>query len=331
MKKLSGFKTLLLLFFILIFIFIILVYRFKKLDANEEIFRDKFSTQDEFIGVIDDKYYKIDNGKFVAKDSTGELFSIYVLDVKQILYDNLIYIFEKNGNIRSIDRNNGSEIKSFNLGENIEFAKFYNDDILIYSENSAYIMDKKLEILSKIEDLDNPINIDVDSEKKAIIEFKNLNNTFYSNFIYINDDEIVFELSTNTETYLFTKIIGNKVILVSSSYIYLIENNTITKKILIEDISALDFNENNLAIVNDGNLIIYDENLNEISRKDLEEDADKLYIRNSSIVIVGEKNLMVFENDNLIKTPIQNVIGSFSNSQASYIIFKDRIEKVNAY
>lgn len=331
MKKLSGFKTLLLLFFILIFIFIILVYRFKKLDANEEIFRDKFSTQDEFIGVIDDKYYKIDNGKFVAKDSTGELFSIYVLDVKQILYDNLIYIFEENGNIRSIDRNNGSEIKSFNLGENIEFAKFYNDDILIYSENSAYIMDKKLEILSKIEDLDNPINIDVDSEKKAIIEFKNLNNTFYSNFIYINDDEIVFELSTNTETYLFTKIIGNKVILVSSSYIYLIENNTITKKILIEDISALDFNENNLAIVNDGNLIIYDENLNEISRKDLEEDADKLYIRNSSIVIVGEKNLMVFENDNLIKTPIQNVIGSFSNSQASYIIFKDRIEKVNAY
>lgn len=331
MKKLSGFKTLLLLFFILILIFIILVYRFKKLDANEEIFRDKFSTQDEFIGVIDDKYYKIDNGKFVAKDSTGELFSIYVLDVKQILYDNLIYIFEENGNIRSIDRNNGSEIKSFNLGENIEFAKFYNDDILIYSENSAYIMDKKLEILSKIEDLDNPINIDVDSEKKAIIEFKNLNNTFYSNFIYINDDEIVFELSTNTETYLFTKIIGNKVILVSSSYIYLIENNTITKKILIEDISALDFNENNLAIVNDGNLIIYDENLNEISRKDLEEDADKLYIRNSSIVIVGEKNLMVFENDNLIKTPIQNVIGSFSNSQASYIIFKDRIEKVNAY
>lgn len=331
MKKLSGFKTLLLLFFILILIFIILVYRFKKLDANEEIFRDKFSTQDEFIGVIDDKYYKIDNGKFVAKDSTGELFSIYVLDVKQILYDNLIYIFEKNGNIRSIDRNNGSEIKSFNLGENIEFAKFYNDDILIYSENSAYIMDKKLEILSKIEDLDNPINIDIDSEKKAIIEFKNLNNTFYSNFIYINDDEIVFELSTNTETYLFTKIIDNKVILVSSSYIYLIENNTITKKILIEDISALDFNENNLAIVNDGNLIIYDENLNEISRKDLEEDADKLYIRNSSIVIVGEKNLMVFENDNLIKTPIQNVIGSFSNSQASYIIFKDRIEKVNAY
>lgn len=331
MKKLSGFKTLLLLFFILILIFIILVYRFKKLDSNEEIFRDKFSTQDEFIGVIDDKYYKIDNGKFVAKDSTGELFSIYVLDVKQILYDNLIYIFEENGNIRSIDRNNGSEIKSFNLGENIEFAKFYNDDILIYSENSAYIMDKKLEILSKIEDLDNPINIDVDSEKKAIIEFKNLNNTFYSNFIYINDDEIVFELSTNTETYLFTKIIGNKVILVSSSYIYLIENNTITKKILIEDISALDFNENNLAIVNDGNLIIYDENLNEISRKDLEEDADKLYIRNSSIVIVGEKNLMVFENDNLIKTPIQNVIGSFSNSQASYIIFKDRIEKVNAY
>lgn len=331
MKKLSRFKTLLLLFFILILIFIILVYRFKKLDSNEEIFRDKFSTQDEFIGVIDDKYYKIDNGKFVAKDSTGELFSIYVLDVKQILYDNLIYIFEENGNIRSIDRNNGSEIKSFNLGENIEFAKFYNDDILIYSENSAYIMDKKLEILSKIEDLDNPINIDVDSEKKAIIEFKNLNNTFYSNFIYINDDEIVFELSTNTETYLFTKIIGNKVILVSSSYIYLIENNTITKKILIEDISALDFNENNLAIVNDGNLIIYDENLNEISRKDLEEDADKLYIRNSSIVIVGEKNLMVFENDNLIKTPIQNVIGSFSNSQASYIIFKDRIEKVNAY
>ncbi|EHR36270.1 hypothetical protein ACWOAQ_05640 [Helcococcus kunzii] len=329
--NLNAFRILLIAILALVLFFVIKIYQFNNLDSKVETFNVDFTKETNNIGVLNNKYYKIDNGVFSANTENGEQFKINVLDINKVIYDKYIYLVENSGRIRLLNRNDGKELKKVKLDKSIESIEKNGDNLIVYHPDKVSVLSDKLEKVNEVSDLRNPIKYDFTDTKEAILEMDLSDGVVSSIFTVKNNDNTQFSISSSNEVFLFTKIIDDNTIMVSNSYIYLINGNSVVKKILLKDISAIDFNYEQLAVVDDKQLIIFDKNLEEIDKKTIGVDADKLSIRKNSIVAIGNEKLFVYENGNVIDADIGGVVNWFENDQVFYTIFLDKIVKVNAY
>lgn len=307
------------------------IYRFNDISSSINIFNTNVEENTKFVGILNNKFYKLENDIFSANEENGEVFSIKVLDVKNIVYDKYIYIAEGSGRIRMLDRNNGKEIKRINIDDKIENIEKKDDNIIVYSKDKIILLNYKLEEIFRRNELNNPVKYDFTNSKESFIEMDLNNGIISSIFTVKNNDNTQFSISSKNEVFIFTKIIGESTIMVSNSYIYIINGNSITKKILLENISAIDYAYDKLAIVDNKSLVLYNNELDEIERKSIGYDASKISIRKNSIVILNEDKLTLYENGNIIDADVQGLLGWYENKNNFYTVFTNRIEKVNAY
>lgn len=324
-------KVLLIVILALVLFFVIKIYQFNNLASNVEMFNVDFTKETNNIGVLNNKYYKIENDVFSAHNENGEEFKVKVLDINKVIYDKYIYLIENSGRIRLLNRGNGKELKRIKLDKRIENVEKRDDNLIVYQPDQITVLNKKLETFSTIKNLKNPVMYDFTKTKEAILEMDLNDGVISSIFTVKNNDNTQFSISSSNEVFLFTKIIDDNTIMISNSYIYLINGNSIVKKIILRDISAIDFNYDKLAVVDNKELKIFDNKLNEIDKKEIGVDADKLSIRKNSIVAIGREKLFVYENGNVIDADIGGVVNWFENEQVFYTIFLDKIVKVNAY
>lgn len=329
--NLNPIKIILLLILALVLFFVIKIYQFNNLSSNAETINVDFTEETSNIGVLNNKFYKIDNGVFSANSENGEEFKLKVLDVNKVIYDKYIYIAENSGRIKMLGRNDGKQIKQIELDKKIESIEKTDDHLIVYHPDQITVLNKKLDTVSKVNDIKDPFMYDFTSNKESILEMELNDGVISSIFTVKNNDNTQFSISSSNEVFLFTKIIDDNTIMISNSYIYLIDGNSIVKKVLLKDISAIDFAYDKLAIVDNKELVIYDKNIEEIDRKEIGVDADTVSIRKNSIVAIGNDKLFVYENGNVIDAEVSGVVDWFENDQVFYTIFLDKIVKVNAY
>lgn len=324
------FKILALIIVIVLAYFLIKTIQFNTLSSDIEYFDVETSKEDKFYGVIDDKYYYLRDTNFVGHDKDNELFNIELNDVNNIIYDKYIYIIHNDGKISMIDRDDAKEKKSIDIEKNIEFSKFEDNKLFLFTLDSIIIKNAKLKDITTFEGVSNPVDIDYKGNVASIIEMI-LKDGLVTSKISIKGIEDGFSLQTNSELFINTFIIQNSTYFVSNRYIYKVDDNKISKKIVLEEISNIDNDDERIVVSDNGKLKILNPNLEVIDQKVINMEAIDLSIRKNSIVVLGEESLKVYQNSNMIETPIAGDISYASNNDAYYLIFENRIEKINAY
>lgn len=324
------FKILALIIVIVLAYFLIKTIQFNTLSSDIEYFDVDIDPKDKFYGVIDNKYYYLRDEKFSGHDKDRELFNIELKDVNNIIYDKYIYIIYNNGKISMIDRDDAKEKKSIDVEKDIKFSRFEDNKLFLFTSDSILIKNSKLKDVATFENLINPVDICYKGNLVSIIEMK-LKDGIISSKISIQGVEDGFNLQTNSELFIDTFIIQNSTYFVSNRYIYKIDGNKISKKIVLEKISNIDNDDEKIVVADNGKLKIFNSNLELMDQKIINMKSIDLSIRKNSIVVLGEEALKVYQNSNMIETPIAGEISYVSNKDAYYIIFENRIEKINTY
>lgn len=312
---------------VLLFIFYRL-YKFNKLDARLEVFSVSQSDDIQDFAIVDDKYYSLENGKLTAYGKNGQIFSRDAANAIKVLADKRIYTFDKDGVVRKLDRESGKEKDQVNLEMEIVHAEFQDDSIIVYGKDKILRLNKKLKVKNTMDKEDNPVKYAFDKDLESIVSLTLDKGKVISNYSLYQNKEKIFNISTSRETFIDTKIIGDKAILVSNAYIYVIENKAIVDKILLKNIQALDTYKDELALVDKGELKLFDSDLNGKVLKDLSEDAIGISIDRGTIVALTKNNLYTYKKQNISSIGVENPLSLYRNAGNVYVVYKDKIVKV---
>ena len=312
---------------VLIFIFYKL-YKFNKLDAKLEVFSVSQSDAIQDFAIVDDKYYSLENGKLTAYGKNGQIFSQDAKNAIKVLADKRIYTFDKDGIVRKLDRESGKEKDQVNLEMEIVHAEFQDDIIIFYGNDKVIRMNKKLKVKNTMDKEYGPVKYAFNNDLESVISLSLDKGKAISNYSLYQNQEKIFDISTSREVFLDTKIIGNKAILVSNAYIYVIENKAIVDKILLKNIQALDTYKDELALVDKGELKLFDSDLNGKVLKDLSEEAIGISIDRGTIVVLTKNNLYTYKKQNISSIGVENPLSLYKNAGNVYVVYKDKIVKV---
>ncbi|WP_103981774.1 hypothetical protein [Helcococcus massiliensis] len=312
---------------VLIFIFYKL-YKFNKLDAKLEVFSVSQSDGIQDFAIVDDKYYSLENGKITAYGKNGQIFSQDAKNAIKVLADKRIYTFDKDGIVRKLDRESGKEKDQVNLEMEIVHAEFQDDSIIVYGKDKVIRLNKKLKVKNTMDKEDNPVKYAFNNDLESVVSLTLDKGKAISNYSLYQNQEKIFNLSTSRETFIDTKIIGNKAILVSNAYIYVIEDRAIVDKILLRNIQALDTYKDELALVDKGELKLFDSDLNGKVLKDLSEEAIGISINRGGITVLTKTNLYSYKKQNISSIGVENPISLYKNAGNDYVVYKDKIVKV---
>ena len=312
---------------VLIFIFYKL-YKFNKLDAKLEVFSVSQSDAIQDFAIVDDKYYSLENGKLTAYGKNGQIFSQDAKNAIKVLADKRIYTFDKDGIVRKLDRESGKEKDQVNLEMEIVHAEFQDDSIIVYGKDKVLRMNKKLKVKNTMDKEYGPVKYAFNNDLESVISLSLDKGKAISNYSLYQNQEKIFDISTSREVFLDTKIIGNKAILVSNAYIYVIENKAIVDKILLKNIQALDTYKDELALVDKGELKLFDSDLNGKVLKDLSEEAIGISIDRGTIVVLTKNNLYTYKKQNISSIGVENPLSLYKNAGNVYVVYKDKIVKV---
>ena len=312
---------------VLIFIFYKL-YKFNKLDAKLEVFSVSQSDAIQDFAIVDDKYYSLENGKLTAYGKNGQIFSQDAKNDIKVLADKRIYTFDKDGIVRKLDRESGKEKDQVNLEMEIVHAEFQDDSIIVYGNDKVIRMNKKLKVKNTMDKEYGPVKYAFNNDLESVISLSLDKGKAISNYSLYQNQEKIFDISTSREVFLDTKIIGNKAILVSNAYIYVIENKAIVDKILLKNIQALDTYKDELALVDKGELKLFDSDLNGKVLKDLSEEAIGISIDRGTIVVLTKNNLYTYKKQNIRSIGVENPLSLYKNAGNVYVVYKDKIVKV---
>ncbi|WP_297376892.1 hypothetical protein [uncultured Helcococcus sp.] len=312
---------------VLIFIFYKL-YKFNKLDAKLEVFSVSQSDAIQDFAIVDDKYYSLENGKLTAYGKNGQIFSQDAKNAIKVLADKRIYTFDKDGIVRKLDRESGKEKDQVNLEMEIVHAEFQDDSIIVYGNDKVIRMNKKLKVKNTMDKEYGPVKYAFNNDLESVISLSLDKGKAISNYSLYQNQEKIFDISTSREVFLDTKIIGNKAILVSNAYIYVIENKAIVDKILLKNIQALDTYKDELALVDKGELKLFDSDLNGKVLKDLSEEAIGISIDRGTIVVLTKNNLYTYKKQNIRSIGVENPLFLYKNAGNVYVVYKDKIVKV---
>lgn len=316
---------------ILVIYFSVRTYRFYSIKSDIQYIKTSNNSESKLIGIVDNKYYRIKDDQFEAfnKDNK-EIFSIKTNNIVDIIYDRVIYFFSGDGKVVSISRDKGKEEKKIDLKMEIKKANLVNNQIVIFGKNKISILDRKLKIIKEVDKLTNPIAY-TENKTQKFIELESINETINSTLTIKNNDEVLYKLNATKETFLKIEEINDSIFLLSNKYIYLIKENKIIKKMIVLNLSAIDFRDNKIAMVDNNILNIFDENLELIESKPLNKEIQKISIRKNSIIMLAKDSIFVYEKGNLLEEKAKDWISSYAENDAYYIIFKDKIQRVNAY
>lgn len=308
-------------------------YKQNTTKSEEVTFSTNIDDKYSFVGVTDDKYYYVKDGKLSCHDKNVHIFSKDLEDsVINIFYDKYIFIVYKNGNIVKCDRNTGKEVVRLKDMVNISGVKYRDSYLVLYFQDQIRYYDEKLREVVKLQGLQSPVESSLLDKKLAILEFKNLAGKAESIFSIYENSKKLYSISTVNEIFYYTSIVDKEnTILISNRYIYLFKGEVLSDKIMLENIRAIDFYKDNLVLVDGRNLRIFDKNLKELDNEALEFDATGLSIRDSAIVVMGKDRVSVYENNNIINEEIKDVISYYISRQGVYVILKNKIEKIKAY
>lgn len=330
-KKSILLYSILAVLLILVIYFSVKIYKFYSIKSDIQYIKTLDNSESRLIGVVDNKYYRIKDDKFEAFDRNNkEIFSFKANNIVDIIYDRVIYLFTGDGKVFSISRYNGKEEKIIDLKMEIKKANLVDDQIVIFGRKKISILNRKLKIIKEFDKLSNPVAYTENSTQK-FIELESINGTINSSLTIKNNDEDLYKLNATKETFLKLKDINDTLFLLSNKYMYLIKENKIIKKKLVFNLSAIDFRNDKIAIVDNNILSILDENLELIESKPLNKEIQKISIRKNSIIMLAKDSVFVYENGNLLEEKAENWISSYAENEAYYIIFKDKIQRVNAY
>lgn len=334
MKKKVLIWTLVVLLVVTGFYYIYELVNLNQVKSEDVSIKKKIEDTDEHIGVFDKTLYSVNKNRLLASDSMGQ--EVFVknlgLNFVDIIYDKYIYVAQNDGLIRALDRENGDEIRKIDLNKKLYDIELVDGKLIAYSDKSINKLSLYLknELEKKFEH--RPVKYREQKEKSAVIFLDRELGGMKSRFAIYNKDEEIYYISSVDELFMHEAFLsdGSSLVL-TNSYLYKIKDSKVVKKTFLMNPRSIDIQKGKIALIDFEKLKIYDDNLELTKEVKLGFKANKLSIYENSILIAGENTVASFENDNLIKTDVQAMKGTYVDKFGMYAIFGDRVEKVKAY
>lgn len=309
-------------------------YEHNKVDSENFKLNKEIKPSYKDIGVFDGVLYFRDNNVLTAIDGQSNLLFEKDLDegILKVIYDKYIYLVYEDGNIQIINRKNGEVKGKKELESEIKFAEIRDKRLICYHDRGVSDLDLNLKNLATSKYEYRPVKYFSKENTSSAIFLDRDVNVLKSRYEIRQDDKESFYISSIDEAFLFNYDLGqNRQILMSSSHIYLIEDNSIKAKKLLVSPKSIAIRNNKIAVVDDSQLYIYDDKLNIIDEVKLGFTGQKVAIFENSIVIIGDKVVSSYEEGNLIKNQVENIMNYYIDDYGVYAIFEDRVERIKAY
>lgn len=329
LKQKNLLKIILLLLAILGILVIYHLISFHFESASIDIFRMDTSDKSEFVDVYDDVAYKYEDGKIFAYGENGLKFELEIDDPIDVIYDKEIYVLYEDNHIESYDRKNGDFLNSLEVDRDIEYGHPYDEGITLYGPDSIIFVEDGLDDYWSITGLKNPVVYDDEDKGYGLIEMYLEEGKIISTYKILNGTKTIFNLSSSTESFLAAEEIDSSRILISNASIYVIENLKITDKILLEDFQDYTFDGKNLVVADGSTLKIYDDSLNLIVERDFNKEIKEVSIIDDEVIAFVEDEIMIYKDSNFTSFSTNGAKKLIENGKATYIIYPDRIEKIN--
>ncbi|MDO5026796.1 MAG: hypothetical protein Q4E50_03070 [Tissierellia bacterium] len=308
--------------------------RLNRVDSKEFSMEIKVSDSLKHMGVFDGVFYGLEGNKLrgVDKDK-GLVFEKHLgLGINDIVYDKFIYVSQEDGLIRAFDRFDGTLFAKLDLGEKVYNLDLVDKKLLAYGRDKVFVMDMYLKDMT-VESFDyRPVKYEFSDHDQALIFLDRELGGLKSRFEIYREGKKTYYISSVDELFMYTSFLSDKSnVLLTNSYLYLINNGKLIRKTFILNPRAIDVKNDKIALVDDESLKIFDKDLKLLEEVNLSFKADNIMIVRDKILLVGNNFMASYEDNNLIKTDVANMKSYFLEKDGIYVVMPNRIEKVKAY
>ena len=308
--------------------------KLNSVDVGEFSMEINLGDDAKHVGVFDGTLFYVKENKLIANSQKkGVLFEKNLgLAISDVVYDKYIYVGQKDGLIRAFDRFDGSLIRKINLGMEVFHMEILEDKLICYGGKKLCIVD--LDLKDKVEKtFDNrPVKYSSDSFLESIIFLDREVEGLKSSFRIFKDGKEIYYISSVDELFMYSNfLLDGKCIVLTNSYLYLIENSKLVKKVFLLNPRAIDIKDSKIAVADDDTMKIYDDDLRLLEEVSLSFKADDLMFVKDKILLTGKNVIASFEDQNLIKTDVTDMKSYLLEKDGVYVIMPNRVEKVKAY
>lgn len=308
-------------------------YQFENISDQPYSLSREIKDSYKHISVFDEVLYFVEGEELVAIDiENKEIFSKKIgKNLQNIIYDKYIYlVYEKQ--IDLLNRRSGKLIRTVSVDEKIDHFEKNESNMIAYFKKSINIYDLKLIDVEKLTFDSEPVTFSQNASKKSLAFIESNQGRLSSTYRVYDKDEIIYEISSQDEVFMETGFFNDNLhFALTNRYLYLFDNSKLINKVMVFSPRAISFENQEIALVDDRQLRIFDSNLTELSQINLSFYADNIAARANSMVLIGEGKLSVYENSNVMESDIKNAKLYVINDSGVYIIFSDKVEKVKAY
>lgn len=311
------------LFAFLLFISAFLPSLIERLRRPEPLLYD--SKKISKITAVKDDIYLVDGEKLLAY-SKGKKIYEKELDKNSVLFldKDRIYVSEA-GNLIVLNRKSGKEENLYKYDSPILGIRKIKDNLALLMSNKLVILNEDFKVRRECEVEGLIFGLDFGVYTNILSLDKNM--IFHFNLL--DKDKNKLDLATK-EVLVFNKYLDeDRHVLASESGLYLYDKNKLVKKIKVDNLRAIDYDEGKIALV-DGNILkIYDKEMKVKSKLDMEkllesQKINKLIFNKGLIYCLGEEEIFIVKGDKLEKV---EGIDFFKSGEYTYLIKEDRIER----
>lgn len=311
-----------------IFVFALLVFTFLPKLIEEVKTPEPVLYPSKEIGKIvaeKDDIYLIDGKKLLAY-SKGKKKYEKELDKNSVLFldKDRIYISEA-GNLIVLNRKSGKEENLYKYDSPILGIRKIKENLALLMSNKLVILNEDFKIKREYQVSGLIFGLD----KGTYVNILSLDENMIFHFNLLDEDKNKLDLATK-EVLVFNKYLDeSRHILASETSLYLYDKEKIIKKVKVDNLRAIDYDDGKIALV-DGNVLkTYDKELNEKSKLDMEktlgnQKINKVIFNKGLIYCLGEEEIFIVKGDKLEKI---KGIDIFKSGEYTYIVKEDRIER----
>lgn len=277
------------------------------------------------IVAVKDDIYLIDGKKLFAY-SKGKKKYEKELDKNSVLFldKDRIYISEA-GNLIVLNRKSGKEENLYKYDSPILGIRKIKENLALLMSNKLVILNEDFKIKREYQVSGLIFGLD----KGAYVNILSLDENMIFHFNLLDEDKNKLDLATK-EVLVFNKYLDeSRHILASETSLYLYDRDKIIKKVKVDNLRAIDYDDGKITLV-DGNVLkTYDKELNEKSKLDMEktlgnQKINKVIFNKGLIYCLGEEEVFIVKGDKLEKI---KGIDIFKSGEYTYIVKEDKIER----
>lgn len=290
----------------------------------------------ENVGILKDRAVVLDGNTLRGyNEKSAEIFStkVSVDQGKLVSSSDRIYIAEGK-KILILDKK-GKLLKEIELPMTCKYLDFENDGVIVQGESMQVAFNRDGKTIGSAVSDDGIMSENSVSLKGTYSVFSSLNvnnNRIYSSLYLIDKDgNQIMKQVLYDEIIQFIKFISDeKYIVGTNNHIYIFKKEAIDSLVNVNKLKAMDVTEDNIFIIDEDDLIVYDFNFKQVDKLSLRTEYKKMKATDKNLILYNDKNFAKYEVGKLIESTSTKEIQAIKTYKNNlYLIFEDSIDRIN--